>query len=126
MNNNTLIDDHSLDIDFYEEVQQKNKTYVRWVLFSMLFIAILYPLAMVDDNPSIGVRIRDAFIYILVVIPLFTTILSVPVTFFPYKNLTWTQKYLRAFLLTFLFFNIAFLLLISFIGCYTFYDYMIV
>jgi hypothetical protein len=125
MENNNLIDEQSLDIDFYEEVKIKNKTYTFWIFISMLIIPILYPISMIDGTQSILGRFVDSFIYSVVVTPFFATLLSIPIALLPYKGLFLHQKYKRAFLLVLLFLNAALILLLSFISLYTLYDYII-
>lgn len=125
MTDNNLIDDQFLDIDFYEEVKAKNQTYTLWALLLILIITIVYPMSMIDDNQSIWGRLVDSFIYSIVVIPFLAVILGIPIALLPYKGLFLHQKYKRAFLLTLLFLDTALILLLSLIGLYTFYNYMI-
>ncbi|WMX16129.1 hypothetical protein [Aureispira sp. CCB-E] len=125
MDNNNLIDDQSLNIDFHEEVKAKNKTYTFWVFISMLIIPVLYPMSMIDGNQSILGRFVDSFIYTVVVTPFLAVLLGIPIALLPYKGLFLHQKYKRAFLLVLLCLNTALILILSFIGLYTLYDYTI-
>jgi hypothetical protein len=125
MNNNNLIDDQSLDVDFYEEVKTKNQTYMLWALFLMLVIAILYPISMVDDNQSALGRVMDSFVFTIVVFPTLAVYLGIPIALLPYKGLFLHQKYKRAFLLTLLSLDIALIVLLVFIGLYSLYDHML-
>jgi len=125
MNDNNLIDDQSLDIDFYEEVKTKNQTYILWALFLMLVITILYPISIIDDNQSVLERITDSFVFTFVVFPTLAVYLGIPIALLPYKGLFLHQKYKRAFLLTLLSLDIALIILLLFIGLYSLYDYML-
>lgn len=124
MDDDSLIDDQSLDLDFYEEVKRKNKTYVLWVLFLIVVIAILYPMSRIDDTHSILEQFVDSFIFSIVVNPFLAVIIAVPASFLPYKGLFLHQKYKRTFLLTLISLNIAFILLLLLIISYTFYEYL--
>lgn len=118
MDNNNLIDDQSLEVDFYAEVLTKNKTYTLRVLLLMLLITILYPICMIDENTSTLERITDSFIYTIVVAPSISLLLSIPLACLPYKDLFLHQKYKRTLLLTLLCLNTAFILLLIFIGVF--------
>jgi len=125
MNDNNLIDDQSLDIDFYEEVKTKNQTYILWALFLMLVITILYPISIIDDNQSVLERITDSFVFTFVVFPTLAVYLGIPIALLPYKGLFLHQKYKRAFLLTLLSLDIALIILLVFIRFYSLYDIML-
>lgn len=125
MNDNNLIDDQSLEVDFYEEVKRSNQIYIRWVLFLIFVIAILYPISMIDEQQSIFERLVDSFIFSILVNPFLAVIIAIPLAFLPYKGLFLHQKYKRTFLLTLLSLNIAFILLLAFISFYYLYEYFI-
>jgi hypothetical protein len=96
---NTLIDDQSLEIDFYEEVQQKNKKYLKRLVFLSIINIILFPLITIESPISIEDRLVAAFVSIFITLPMLSFIIGLVFAFIPYKGLTWSQKYKRASLL---------------------------
>jgi hypothetical protein len=121
----SLIDDQSLEADFYQaKIKAKNKIYTRWVFLLILIINILYQIRRIGTNVSFGNQLTDSLAYSLVIIPILATIWSIPVALIPYKG-SFAQEYKRTFLLTLLFLNTAFILLLCFSILSSFYDYII-
>ena len=98
---NTLIDDHkTLDIDYCEVVQQKNKKYIKWAVFLALLDIPLYTLSVFEVIPSMTERLSLSLQMNLLGIPFIALLLALVFAFIPYRGLTWAQKYKRAALLT--------------------------
>jgi hypothetical protein len=102
MTEETLIDDQSLDLEFYEEVQQKNKKYIKWAVCLAIINTALYTLVLFDILPSTLERFGLAAYMSLIGLPLISFLSGLLLAFIPYRGLTWKQKYKRASLLTLL------------------------
>jgi hypothetical protein len=124
MENNNLIDEQLWDVDFYEEVKAKNETYTLWTIVLMFISTILYQISVLDSNRSFLGSFIDYLPYIIFT-PFLSIILGILFAFLPYKDLLFRQKYQRAFILTLLFFTIAFFFLLSFIDLFVLYHYLI-
>lgn len=124
MKDNNLIDEQLWDIDFYEEVKAKNETYTLWTILLIFISTILYQISVLDSNRSFLGSFIDYSPY-TVFTPFLSIILGILFAFLPYKDLLFRQKYQRAFILTLLFFTIAFFLLLSFIDLFVLYNYIL-
>ena len=101
-----LIDDQSLDLDFYEEVQEKNKKYIKWLIFLSIINTILFPFVTIEAPIPIEERFWMAALSNFVSLPMLSLLLGLVLAFIPYKGLIWTQKYKRAALLPLLIIHI--------------------
>lgn len=96
MTEETLIDDQSLDLDFYEEVQQENKKYTKWAVFLAILNTALYTLVLFEILPSTLERLGLAAYMSIIGLPLISFLSGLLLAFIPYRGLTWKQKYKRA------------------------------
>lgn len=122
--NNNLIDDQSLDVDFYEEVKAKNETYTFWIILLVFISALLYPTSVIESNRFFLGSFIDFLPYISFIILFLSIILGILFAFLPYKGLLYRQKHQRAFQLTLLSFTTAFFLLLCFIDLFVLYNYI--
>lgn len=125
MTEGTLIDDKSLDVDFYTEVQQKNKKYIRWAIFFAVLNTILYTLVMFEVLPLAQERFSLAFQCNLFAFPIVCFVFGLLLALIPYRSLTWRQKYKRTSLLILLGCDILMTLGLLFIGIAHLYKYAI-
>ena len=125
MTEDNLIDDQSLDIDFYEEVQQKNKKHTKQATRFAILNATLYILVMSQAFSSLGKHCIIAFLSNMILFPILSFVLGLVLALIPYRGLTWAQKYKRTSLLTLLtlsnFMTIGLLLL----GLGSLYEYLV-
>jgi len=126
MTEDTLIDDQSLDVSFHEEVQQKNKKYIKWAVFFAVLNTALYSSIMFEMLPSIKERFNIAFQSNLIGLPMLCFLLGLLLAFIPYRGLTWRQKYKRASLLTLLTCDIIMTIGLLLLGLATLYKYSVI
>ncbi|WMX16131.1 hypothetical protein [Aureispira sp. CCB-E] len=99
MTEETLMDDQSLDVDLYEEVQQKNKKYTKWLIFLSILNTILFPLVTVETSMPTKERFWTGLSSIFISFPLIFLLLGLVLAFIPYKNFeTLHKKKRRSFL----------------------------
>lgn len=95
----TLIDDQSLEVGFYEKIQEKNKTYIKFIILLSIVNTILFPFVTIEAKMPIKERFWTAALSNFITLPILFFLLGLVFAFIPYKNLIWSQKYSRASLL---------------------------
>ncbi|WMX16132.1 hypothetical protein [Aureispira sp. CCB-E] len=124
MTEETLMDDQSLDVDLYEEVQQKNKKYIKWAVFLAILNTILYTLCLFEVLPSTLERFGLAAYMSIIGLPLMSFLSGLLLAFIPYRGLTWKQKYKRASLFALLACSTIMAIGLLFIGLALLYGYL--
>lgn len=123
MTEETLMDDQSLDVDLYEEVQQKNKKYIKWLVLLSIINTIIFPFVTIEAPMPIKERFWMAILSNFVSLPVLSLLLGLVLAFIPYKGLIWKQKYKRAALLPLLIIHIIMTVGFIFTGLALFYKY---